>query len=76
MMCSPARFTGRWSAPGGYGGIFPLTSILSHGGERKIRKNFRNSGNLSLCSFTPQQAAGMRVQSFSEALYLGIFEQP
>ncbi len=37
MKRSPARFTGRWSAPGGYGGTFPLTSILSRGGERKIK---------------------------------------
>jgi len=38
MMRSPARFTGRWSAPGGYGGMFPLTSVLSLGGERKTKE--------------------------------------
>ena len=40
MKRSPARIAGRWSAPGGYGGIFPLTSILSRVGERKIKEGF------------------------------------
>ena len=46
MKRSPARFTGRWGAPGGYGGTFPLTSILSRGGERKIKVFGFHRGNI------------------------------